>query len=160
MTDNLHHSVVIQHLGQLPEAIPIVAQWHQDEWYQISPDLTTNLRISLYKSYSCDNSIPFSLIATINNKPVGSASVVTSDMETHSHLSPWLASVFVHPEFRCNGIATQLIENCIARLKTHDFEMLYLFTPDQLSFYQKRGWQKMESMIYHNEPVDIMKYPL
>ena len=146
------------YIANHPQHIPLIAQWHQHEWHHISPHLTTSLRIAQYSTYSDSPAIPSCILALLNNQPVGSASLVESDMETHPHLRPWLASVFVHEASRNQGIATQLIEKCIDNARQIGVEILYLFTPDQCSFYQKRGWNVIESCNYHNEEVDIMAY--
>ena len=152
--------ITIDFLGKYPQHIPVVAQWHQHEWQHISPHLTTSLRVHEYSSYQSKPGIPSCMLAVDEQKPVGSASLVLSDMETHSHLSPWLASVYVHPDYRNRGIATELIQHCLNNAKQLGIKKLYLFTPDQAEFYLKRGWQHLEHNIYQNEHVDIMFYDL
>jgi len=150
--------LTFDHLVNRPEHIPLVAQWHQNEWQHISPHLTTSLRIAQYSQYSDSPAIPSCVLALQNGHPAGSASLVESDMEIRPRLSPWLASVFVHKTYRNQGIATQLVEKCINNARQLGIETLYLFTPDQTSFYQKRGWHVLETCDYHNETVDIMAY--
>lgn len=150
---------IFDYIGNHPQHIPRIAQWHQDEWQHISPHLTTALRIALYSSYD-SATIPVCFIAIIDGQPVGSASLVESDMETHPQLTPWLASVYVHNNYRCQGIATQLIECCIDKARASGIDTLHLFTPDHASFYRHRGWELIESCEYHNEKVDIMSLNL
>lgn len=150
----------IDYLGHHPEAIPIIAQWHQDEWQHISPDLTTALRIDLYRSYTNTPDVPCCLLAHDKGKPAGSASLVKCDMETHSHLSPWLASVYVDEAYRQQGIASRLITRCLNAAQDCDIKTAYLFTPDATEFYLKRGWKILEQTRYQNEKVDIMSYDL
>lgn len=152
--------IKIDYLGRYSKFIPAVAKWHQDEWHNISPDLSTSKRIDLYNLYENKVTIPCCFIALISDEPVGSASLVVSDMESHKHLSPWLASVYVQKTNRRQGIATQLIEACLKNARDYGVKTLYLFTPDQSDFYQKRGWKKLESTLYHGEYVDIMSYNL
>jgi GNAT superfamily N-acetyltransferase len=151
---------IFDYIGNHPEHIPLIAQWHQNEWQHISPQLTTELRIAQYAAYSSSASIPFCIIALIDRQPVGSASLVISDMETRPHLTPWLASVYIESRFRCQGIATQLIERCVDKARESAIDTLYLFTPDQLSFYRHRGWKPVETCEYHKEKVDIMSLTL
>jgi len=153
-------SVKIDYLSQYPQFIPVIARWHQDEWHRLSPDLTVDLRIELYKSYSQSAFIPLCFLALIDDKPVGSASLVKSDMQTQPHLDPWLASVYVHEQYRRQGIASQLINRCIERARQDHVDKLYLYTPDKSRFYQKRGWRLRESTLYHGENVDIMDFDL
>ncbi len=147
-------------LGQHPEHIPLIAQWHQGEWQHISPHLTTELRIQQYSAYPDRASIPCCIVASQNGHVLGSASLVASDMETRSELGPWLASVYVHPNFRRRGIATHLIEQCLDAARECRVDRLYLFTPDQAAFYQQRGWKLLEHCVFHGEQVDIMFYEL
>ena len=153
-------SIHYDYLGQHPEHIPTIAQWHQNEWCKISPQLTTQLRIDLYSGYDAKPGIPCCILALINDKPAGSASLVLSDMDTHTHLSPWVASVYVHSEFRNQGIASRLLELCIENAIKAGIQKLYLFTPDQTNFYLKRGWKQIESTMYHGEHVDIMSFDI
>ena len=147
-------------IGNHPDLIPLIASWHQQQWQHISPELTTNLRIKKYSSYASKPGIPCSILALIEGKPAGSASLVESDMSTHPHLHPWLASVYVDNTFRRQGIASQLIDKIIEISRNIGVETLYLFTPDQSDFYQKRGWKILENYTYNGEQVDIMSFTI
>ena len=50
------------------------------------------------------------LIALLNDQPVGTASIFLDDMDTRADLSPWLAAVYVPPEHRSQGIGTCLVQ--------------------------------------------------
>ena len=150
----------IDYLGRYAEFTPVIAQWHQDEWHNISPDLSTESRISLYNSYENKSAIPCCFIAIVDNQPAGSASLITCDMADHPHLSPWLASVYVHEKYRCHGVASQLMNRCIEQARQLNTQTLYLFTPHQTHFYLKHGWKIIESCLYEGEHVDIMSYDL
>lgn len=153
-------AINLDYIGRYPQLIPVIAQWHQDQWCNISPHLSTDKRIRLYSDYPSRAGIPCCIIALANGQAVGSASLVESDMDTHTQLGPWLASVFVHPDFRRQGIATRLINQCIAIAQQCQLPRIYLFSPDQADFYRKRGWQPLESCLYHGEQVDIMYFDI
>lgn len=148
------------YLGEQPQHIETLARWHQMQWQHLTPEHSTQSRIRLYTTYTNTPEVPFCLLATQQEQAVGSASVVECDMDSHAILTPWLASVYVHPAFRKQGIATELIRRCTELAAQNDAERLYLFTPDQADFYRKRGWQPLKHCLYHNEQVDIMYYPL
>lgn len=152
--------IQIDDLGHHPDAIPVIAQWHQDEWQHISPHLTTASRIALYRSYSNTPAIPCCFLAHDKGRPVGSASLVECDMDTHSHLTPWLASVYVETEHRQQGIASRLITQCLNTAREYNIKAVYLFTPDATEFYLNRGWTLLEQTTCQNEKVDIMYYEL
>lgn len=151
---------IFDFIGHQPQHIPTIAEWHQREWHHISPHLTTPLRIKEYSGYASKSTIPCCLIAMLDGQPAGSASLVEDDMETRPDLGPWLASVYVDKPFRQQGIATQLIQQLLDIARQCKIHKLYLFTPSQRDFYARRGWQHLESCIFHDEHVDIMFYDL
>lgn len=67
------------------------------------PGSTVASRAKNLESQLQRRSIPCAFVALDDGRPMGSASLVTYDMETHVEWSPWLASVFVHPDFRGRG---------------------------------------------------------
>ena len=153
-------TITFSYLGEQPQHIETIARWHQAQWHHLSPQHSVESRVRLYSTYNSSPEVPFCLLATQQGQPVGSASVVECDMDTHGTLSPWLASVYVRPSCRQQGIATELIRRCTDLATQSGAECLYLFTPDQANFYRKRGWQPLQRCRYHNEPVDILFYPL
>ncbi len=152
--------IQIDYLGHHPDAIPLIAQWHQDEWHHISPEQTIQSRVALYQRYKNQPAIPCCLLALINGRVVGSASLVNSDMASHPHLGPWLASVYVKKDCRQQGIASRLIDECLNNARTIGLETLYLFTPSASQFYLNRGWQMLEMTLYQGEEVSVMSYNL
>lgn len=153
-------TISLDFIGHHPEHIETIAQWHQAEWHHINPGATTESRVATYSNYLSEETIPCCILALSSEQPVGSASLVASDMETRPELGPWLASLYVHPDWRRQGIATQLIKRILSIAKHCKIQRLYLFTPDQKAFYADRGWHALEHCQFHGEPVDIMFFEL
>lgn len=147
-------------LRQAPHLLPVLAKWHQHEWAHLNPGETLSMRIERMQSYLEASFMPTTLVIVDNNKPLGSAAIVANDMDTHQELTPWLASVFVHPDHRCKGIASELIQQLEKLAVQHAYKQLHLFTPDQESFYTKRGWQTLSQEYYHHEKVTLMRREL
>lgn len=150
----------IDYLANQPQHIPTLAQWHQNQWHDISPHLDTHKRIDFMSTHQNKSAVPVTLIALNEHQLAGSASLIEDDMEDRPQFSPWLASVYVDPAHRNRGIATQLISAIIQQAQSLDLTDIYLFTPDQGSFYLKRGWQVIEKRHYHGVTVDIMRFQL
>jgi predicted N-acetyltransferase YhbS len=88
---------------------------------------------------------------------LGSASLIVHDMDTRPDLSPWLASVFVAPEHREQGIGTALVRRVIEEAQTLSVPNLYLFTtPDKRDFYARLGWKLLEHARYRGYQQVVM----
>ena len=156
LTDHL----CIDYLANHPQHIATLAKWHQQQWHNISPHLDTNKRISHLSAHHNVAAIPVTLIAQQQNQLIGSASLVEDDMQDRPQYSPWLASVYVDPAYRQQGIASTLISDIITQARLLELPQIYLFTADQSEFYAKRDWKTIEHRHYHGVTVDIMNYQL
>jgi N-acetylglutamate synthase-like GNAT family acetyltransferase len=77
-------------------------------------------------------------------------------MDTRPKLSPWLASVYVAAEHRCQGIGSALVRRVVEEAAALDVQRLYLFTPDQERFYARLGWSVIERCTYRGYPQVVM----
>ena len=84
------------------------------------------------------------------------ARLVYEDMSSRPDLSPWLASVYVIPEYRNRGIGSQLVRTIEEISQKLCVSRLYLFTPDRIKFYVRLGWVVTEKTNYRNQRVVIM----
>lgn len=153
-------SIRIDFLANHPQHIETLARWQQNEWHEINPSSDVNSRIAFMQNHPAKAAIPTTLAAINDNDILGSASLVENDMEDYTTVGPWLASLYVSDNHRCQGIASRLIEGIINLARDLNIETLYLFTPSERDFYAKRGWNDLERVQYHGETVDIMSYKL
>lgn len=78
------------------------------------------------------------------------------DLEERGDLSPWLASVYVIPSSRSEGVGSLLV-TAIERIASGlGVERFYLYTADQQSFYAKLGWAELETLWHAGKPVTVM----
>jgi N-acetylglutamate synthase-like GNAT family acetyltransferase len=89
---------------------------------------------------------------------MGSAMLAAKDLDTHPHLSPWLAGVYVLPNFRRQGVATALVSRIIAEARSLGTPTLYLYTVSAERFFSRLGWSVMERATFHDTPVAVMSY--
>jgi GNAT superfamily N-acetyltransferase len=149
--------MIIIDLKDGPSHISTLARWHHDEWRYLNPRKTleeceAGLRRSLGATF-----VPSTFVALEGDVLVGSASIIVSDMDTRPELSPWLASVYIKPDFRRQGIGSTLVTAVVGRAAAEEIDKLYLFTPDQRAFYQRLGWRLMEEVVYRGHMVDVMQ---
>lgn len=142
-------------LKQKSEYINKLADWHQKEWSHLNPGQTLQGRIDKMQAYLNNDFIPTTFIAEDENL-LGSAAIIECDMDDRNELSPWLASVYVAPEHRRQGIAGRLVKHVMQQAREQGIRKLYLYTPDQELFYASLGWQVYEKRLFHEINVTIM----
>ncbi|MDT4291919.1 GNAT family N-acetyltransferase [Methylomonas sp. MO1] len=152
--------MTIINLSQEPHQIPTLAQWHQAEWANLNPGQTLEHRIERMQAYLCDKLVPSTFIYKHEGQLAGSAAIIESDMDTRPELTPWLASVYVAPEYRRQGIGAKLVQHVMLQAQAAGFAKLYLFTPDQANFYAKFGWTAMAEEYYRGHRVTLMSVTL
>lgn len=138
----------IDYLAAHRDFIPILSQWHHEQWSYLNPSRTAKDRIEEFQQEKGLKQIPTTFVAMSENVLLGSASLVTHDMDTRMDLSPWLASVYVAPPHRQQGIGSALVQRTVEEAKELKVETLYLFTPDRERFYRRLGWSVLELTKY------------
>jgi GNAT superfamily N-acetyltransferase len=79
-------------------------------------------------------------------------------MDTRCDLSPWLAQVYVAPEFRGCGIGSALVRAVACEAASLGVHRLYLYTGrNRESFYAKLGWTVREYVEYKGRERVIME---
>jgi GNAT superfamily N-acetyltransferase len=131
-----------------PEYAPILAFWAYREWY-ITRSIPFALVIKAYKERINSDKIPITWIAIEDDIPAGMVSLKENDLWSRKDLNPWLASLFVLPEYRNRGIGNLLIRQVIEKTKMLKYPSLYLFTnSDKIpleNYYKKRDWTFLEN---------------
>ncbi len=146
----------IDFLGNHQNLLPELAKLHFSEWKHLSSNKTLDDRILKLREMAQASDVPFVVVAIDNNQLIGSAALVNEDMKTRKDLSPWLASVFVKPEFRKNGIGTKLVRHIEDEATRLGIKKLFLFTEHARNLYSKLGWYDLEECEYEGVNVAIM----
>ncbi|MEC9482741.1 MAG: GNAT family N-acetyltransferase [Halomonas sp.] len=136
--------------------IETVAAWQQAAWGHLNPTLDFLGRCTEVRGECGPAGVPRVFVAMVEAHPVGTASLIEDDMSTRPELTPWLASVFVLPEWRGRGIASRLVRRVEEEARQADVERFYLYTPDQQALYRRLGWQAFEDVSYRGEQVTLM----
>jgi GNAT superfamily N-acetyltransferase len=148
--------MLITYLADYPQYLSTVAGWVFEEWGWEMPKSTLEsiqAEFSLHLNRDC---IPLTMLALRERQPVGTASIFLHDMDTRMDLSPWLAAVYVLPQFRGQGIGSQLVRTIEGVATRLQLERLYLFTPDRADFYARLGWSVLETAEYRQHSNVIM----
>jgi GNAT superfamily N-acetyltransferase len=134
----------IAYLDEYLDAIPSLAVWHHDAWSAVTPHLSVADRIAGFQARARRGSIPTGFVALADSVVAGMACLVECDIESHRHLTPWLATVLVGPSYRGRGIGSALSQRATDEAAALGASTLYLFTFDKESFYARLGWSPLE----------------
>lgn len=148
--------ITLQRLNADHPNAEIVAGWTFESWGHLHPGLTLEQALERLKAECGQGRVPSIFVAMQGETPVGTASLIADDMSIRRELTPWLASVFVVPEWRGQGIASALVRRIEIEAVESGIEHFYLYTPDQQNLYRRLGWQEIESLEYRGETVTVM----
>jgi len=158
-------STEIKPLRDYPEFAPILAYWSYRLWYR-KRDIDFNFIIKSYHERTDESALPVSRVAIEKSMPVGMASLKENDLWSRKDLNPWLASLYVEPDFRERGIAEKLINAVIGKARELNIQQIYLFLDsselDVLErYYLKRGWKYLEDTVDNDgKDTKIFYFPL
>lgn len=148
--------IEIEYLDEHVDAIPSLATWHHEAWAAITPHLSVADRIAGFLARARRGSIPTGFVALVHSNVVGMACLVDHDVDSHRHLTPWLATVLVAPAHRGKGIGSALSRRATEEAWVLKVSNLYLFTFDKEAFYTKLGWSTLEAAQLAGVPGTIM----
>src|ERR1700694_4357858 len=134
-------------------AAKIVAGWQYAEWgsgYH-QADLADFL-LDIRKGIGSQK-IPLVLVAMTESEVVGTASIIENDLPLRKDINPWLASIFVRPDWRRKGIASQLIMAALTRAKLIGIKKIFLFTHDLQEFYRDFGFVSVDQSEFMGKQV-------
>jgi len=137
-----------------------LAAWHHEQWLYLNHGALLEERLNRYQDSLISPELPNLYIAHNGKDLLGSVTLDKEDMDSRPFLTPWLASLFVKPSVRQQGIASDLINYCCQHAKQLGYKNVYLFTEDQTQFYQQRGFRLLETVEYRQVEVDLMCHHL
>jgi len=149
----------IRLLADVPAAIPVLAEWFHAEWHPYDgrsiAEIEVQLRDCLYRE-----SLPITFLALDGTEVIGTVTLDTSDLPPYDHLSPWLASLYVVPSRRREGVGRALVEHLVAFALERGFSPIYLWTPGSTRLYEECGWKILCGDVYSGRPITLMRLAL
>lgn len=91
-----------------------------------------------------DDGLEVALVAHCDGVLAGICLLVREEIDALHAVSPWLASLFVAPEFRCVGVGRALVSAIEDHAAVWGVERLYLYADAAEPFYMKCGWETIE----------------
>ena len=132
-------------------------------WYDLLgrrwPDTSPVSAVTILKERLNYNSLPITMVAFINNFPVGMCSLWERD-EIEPRLGPWLGTLIVEPSHQRKGIGRILVNSIKSQAKNMGYKILYLYTGNVAEYYSDLGWLGIRQVDYKGNLVEIMKIKL
>jgi len=136
-------SIQIEYLVDHADAVPLLAQWHYAEWNHLLPGWTYDEAVTDLRRHTGRRTVPTTLVAIEDSLVIGSASLLVDDLVGWEHLSPWVASVYVVPERRGQGVGRLLVTRATEEARELGFSAVFLWTARQRAFYERLGWKEI-----------------
>lgn len=116
---------LLQEVDNFVETVELIYKWQYEQW--------SDEGVAIFA-----NSIT-TFVASNNDVAIGCAALVKSDLPKFPTLSPWLAGVYVTPNFRHLGIASDMINKIENIAIDLNYKEIYLYS-SLVGFYNKKGW--------------------
>jgi GNAT superfamily N-acetyltransferase len=156
MSEHPIAQVQIAYLADIPELVPLLAEWHHHQWRHLAGARTLEERKARLVHHLQRNAIPTTFVAWQKDQPLGSASLVANDMDVLPEWIPWLANVFVLPDYRRQGIGAMLVQRVATEAANLGYPRLYLYTLDQMHLYETLGWHVLHQRPYRGHDMTVM----
>jgi predicted N-acetyltransferase YhbS len=138
---------------------PVLASAHAQEWGHLYQNWNLQTALADFEREKAGSDLPTTwVIHQTSGTPIGSISLVKDDLPGHPNLNPWLASLYVFPEFRGRGLGRLLVQQALDFLRQQKYPHAYLFTEDQVPFFSKFGFSVHHPAQANGHPVTIMKW--
>lgn len=148
--------IELDYLANHPQHAERLARLHFAQWCAMYRDWTPDLALFELLSHREGPAIPSTVVALELGVLLGSASLLHIDSDEIRDWTPWLASVYVLPEFRGCGIGRRLVERVVADAAALGVETLHLFTDDTQEWYRRMGWREHARRALGDTEVSIM----
>lgn len=149
------------YLAERMHHAPRLASAHFREWGPLLPEWSEAEALCELESHQHRCAVPTTILGiSVDGDQeclIGSVSLLANDHEHIRAYSPWLASLFVWPEFRGQGHGIALVQRCLAEARALGLPKIYLYTAGQQAFYRKLGWRDTATLVFGEGPVTVME---
>src|SRR5688572_24766614 len=148
-------ALTIRRLEADEPAFEIVARWRYDAFFAQDGGAFKESRDALH-AWMRGLGYETALLAQVDGQPAGSCLFVREEIDPKHDLTPWLAALYVAPEFRKQGIASALVRSIEQHARDVGCQELYLYTITAEPLYAKLGWSTRERFDWHGEAFVLM----
>jgi GNAT superfamily N-acetyltransferase len=151
-------NLIIRRLAPDSSVLKECAQWRYDAFFQGSEVSLEDSYLQLVETTSSDFEAAY--IAEVSLQPVGICMFVKNELNPRHDLTPWLASLYVAPEFRKQGIGSELVRFVENHAREQGIKCLHLYTASADKLYSRCGWVITERFDWDGQRFLLMQRKL
>ena len=136
-------------------AFDVVARWRYDAFFA-QDGITFEESRDALRTWMDGLGYEAALLAEVDGQPAGSCLFVREEIDPKHDLTPWLAALYVAPEFRNRGIATALVRAIEQHARSVGCSELHLYTITAEPLYAKLGWAVRDRFDSNGEKFVLM----
>ena len=122
-------------LMEKPELKEEAASWFHSKW-----GVPQEAYLECMNAYLNDETNYGWYLCLCGEKIVAGLGVIENDFHDRKDLAPNVCAVYTEEEYRCQGIAGNLLNMVVADMKDKGISPIYLIT-DHIGFYERYGWE-------------------
>ena len=122
-------------LREAPEWMRPSAEWFHSKW-----GVPTEAYLACMEAYLRRETEYGWYLCLNGDRIVGGLGVIENDFHDRKDLTPNVCAVFTEEDFRCQGIAGNLLNMAVEDLRAKGISPVYLVT-DHTGFYERYGWE-------------------
>ncbi|MFL6818578.1 MAG: GNAT family N-acetyltransferase [Bradyrhizobium sp.] len=97
------------------------------------------------RGVTSNDKFPFVIVAHDGDHYAGSALGIASDMDERPQYTPWVAAVWVEPQYRRQNVGRSLVSHATETCLKQGFQKVFLCArPERHEFYTRQGWSMIE----------------
>ena len=149
--------IQLKQLSECPEHLLAVGSWIYEQWWKRSNN-SVEVVLRWLRCHTEKDRVPFTVVALAEVNPIGSCSVIESDCVHRPQYTPWVAAVYVKPEFRARGVASGILREAARIAARAPVEGLYIDCLEKTApVYEKSGWRILEREVGDKDSVVMFR---
>ena len=122
-------------LRQKPEIKDVAASWFHSKW-----GVPKEAYLECMDSYLSGETELGWYLSMDGEKIIAGMGVIENDFHDRKDLTPNVCAVYTEEEYRCRGIAGELLSMVVEDMRNKGISPIYLVT-DHTGFYERYGWE-------------------
>ena len=140
-------------------AVRVCARWRCDAFFR-DDGYSLEHRLEQLAEFVARQDYEIALVAEVGGLPAGTCLFVRCEIDPVHELTPWLAGLFVAPEFRDRSIGREFVSAIESHARSVGCDRLHLYTSGAETYYARLGWRVSEHFHWHGKPFVLMQRDL